>query len=669
MDSSVAEIKQMRSRIDLIKKHDHAYHVDDSPLISDSEYDQLKRELLELEKTYPEFIQADSPSRRVGGSPVAELTKTPHRTPMLSLTSITDWAELTAFDHRIRSAFPSEEIEYDLEYKFDGLAIELIYHDGILHRALTRGDGEVGEDVTHTVKTISNLPVRLTPREPGVIEIRGEVIIPRRGFARMNAEKILHSDREFSNPRNAAAGSVRQLDARVAARRPLAFYAYQFVAGRPDEIRTQQQALTWMSSRGFSLGTQPMLVRDLKLIQQHYDMLSQNRDNLPFEIDGLVIKLNDLSQQERLGSTATSPRHAIAYKFPPQSAIATLTGVEWQVSRVGALTPVAMFTPVQLGGTTVTRSTLHNLPHIEKLDLHLGDRISVSRRGDVIPKIERSWPEFRPTQTVKVTAPTHCPSCNHPINAKPDEVPIYCRQGWDCPQQRLATMLHFASRRAMDIPEFGEAWAAKLAEMNIVQSLGDIYRLYDLQKELLADGTINPTSLGRLLSYIDLSRHVQLDRFIYALGIEGVGIATSKALAREFKTIQAFMKAGVKTLAGVAGIGDYSAAAIHRWTHNPTNLRQVEDLLAAGVRTDFTLIDPNLPLLHQKWAITGTFDKYSRSLMTQLLERKGATVVASVTLDTTGLIAGSGSGYKLNQAIAHEVPVYSLEHFEKMIAD
>lgn len=585
MDSVIPEVRQMRALIDLLKKHDHAYHAEDNPQITDAEFDALKRELLALEASHPEFIQTDSPSRLVGQTPLKTFVQGEHRIPMLSLANIYTWEELAAFDHRVRAAFPGETIEYDLEYKFDGLAVSLVYQDGILQQALTRGDGQIGEDVTHTVRTIRNLPVRLTPCEYGVVEVRGEVVIPKRGFARLNTERRRLKLDEFANPRNAAAGSIRQLDPVVAASRPLAFYAYSLARVEPDpEIVSQHQALCWLESRGFSLGHGPMLARDIDTIQSNFESLMERRDELQMAIDGLVIKVNRLDQQQRLGFNASAPKFAVAYKFPPQIALTTLERVTWLVTRSGKVVPIAEFTPVVVNGVTLTSCSLYNFAQFEKLDLHLVDRISVSRRGDVIPKLERVWVEgFRQPGAVKIEAPKHCPSCGSLLILE-NNTHLMCMSGWDCPAQKAESLMRFCSKAGMDIGALRGEGIAFLIEYNLVNSIADLYRLADQRETLLNSPGLSAKKLDKIIESVAQSRHVPLHRFIYALGIPGIDVSSAKNLAKQCVSLRAFVRMTEDDLNLLPAVGKHQAHNVSLWLSNEQNQRLIESLISAGVR-------------------------------------------------------------------------------------
>lgn len=649
------QIQQMRRLIQLLAQHNHAYYVMDAPSISDAEYDQLFHQLKALEEQYPQLVQPDSPTSKVGGMALTKFQSVQHTVPMLSLGNIFDLDDLIAFDQRIRDRLPSQHYDYEIELKFDGLAVSLWYEKGQFIRGVTRGDGEVGEDITHTVSTIRNLPKVLSQLDdqqlPEFLEVRGEVLIPKSGFLKLNRDNEARGEKTFANPRNAAAGSLRQLNPDIAAARPLAFYAYGIAQCTPHHgFITQADSLKWLDSLGFEAGPERVVVDSVNAVQDIYNQIQERRASLPMEIDGLVIKVNDLNQQKQLGFLSREPRWATAYKFPAQAALTIVENIEWQIGRIGTLTPVARLKPVYVGGVTVSNVTLHNIGEIHRLDVRIGDTVSVYRTGDVIPKVERVWPEFRPLDAVAVVLPDCCPVCESPVVMPEGEALARCSGGLYCAAQRIEAIRHFVSRKAMDIEGLGERWVESLLEKGLVNNVADIYQLQQHRTALLELDKMGEKSLENLLAAIEASKQTTFSRFIYALGIRGVGENTSRMLADTFQTLEALEVADLDTLKKTPDVGAITAEWIYDFFRAEHNREVVERLRQAGI--DWPLPAPRTrqPLTGESWVITGTLTEFSREEATQHLQALGARVSGSISAKTRTLVAGDKAGSKLEKA-------------------
>lgn len=487
--ATTSVIEQMRQLIQLIAKHNHAYYVMDQPTISDSEYDHLFHQLKALEEQYPDQVQSDSPTTKVGGQALSKFQSVTHVVPMLSLGNVFNQEDLFAFARRVEERLPNQKVQYEVELKLDGLAISLWYENGVLIRGVTRGDGETGEDITQNVKTIRNLPKVLHSDHfeiPRLLEVRGEVLMPKSGFEKLNADQEAKGEKTFANPRNAAAGSLRQLDPNIAASRPLAFYAYGIAQCEPNHnLTTMHDSLQWLTQLGFEIAERQYLCNSIQEVQQRYEQIQQERPDLQVEIDGMVVKVDDLKQQQQLGFLSREPRWATAYKFPAQAALTTVDQIDWQVGRTGTLTPVARLNPVFVGGVTVSNVTLHNIGEIHRLDVRVGDTVSVYRTGDVIPKVEKVWPEFRSPEAEIVHLPESCPVCASPVVMPEGEALARCSGGLYCAAQRIEAIRHFVSRKALDIEGLGDRWVESLLHLDLLKDVADIYHLHEHRETLL----------------------------------------------------------------------------------------------------------------------------------------------------------------------------------------
>ncbi len=662
-----AIVAQMRQLIQLLAQHNHAYYVMDQPSIEDSEYDQLFHQLKNLEQQYPDLIQPDSPINRVGGKPLSKFENITHTVPMLSLGNVFNQDDLFAFARRIEERLPNQKIEYDVELKFDGLAISLWYENGILTRGVTRGDGETGEVITENVKTIRNLPKVLsseTTEIPTLLEVRGEVLMPKAGFEKLNAENEAKGEKIFANPRNAAAGSLRQLDPNVAASRPLAFYAYGIAQCEPPHGQnTMSESLEWLTQFGFAVGERHFVCQSIEEVQEKYEQINQERPNLLVEIDGMVIKVNHLKQQQQLGFLSREPRWATAYKFPAVAALTTVDNIDWQVGRTGTLTPVARLNPVAVGGVTVSNVTLHNIGEIHRLDVRVGDTVSVYRSGDVIPKVEKVWLEFRPNDTVEVHLPENCPVCASPVVMPEGEALARCSGGLYCSAQRIEAIRHFVSRKAMDIEGLGDRWAESLLHLDLLNDVADIYHLHEHREKLLTIEKMGEKSVQNLIDSIENSKKTTLASFIYALGIRGVGETTARMLANTFQTLDALCQADLEALKKTPDVGDITAEWIVDFFQAPHNLEVVDRLLAAGIHWDAPVAPSRQPLNGESWVVTGTLSTMGRDEATQLLQALGARVSGSVSSKTKCVVAGEKAGSKLEKAEKLNIPVLTEQQF------
>ncbi|GAA5560114.1 NAD-dependent DNA ligase LigA [Acinetobacter seifertii] len=665
-------IEQMRQLIQLIAKHNHAYYVMDQPTISDSEYDHLFHQLKALEEQNPELIQADSPTTKVGGQALSKFESVTHVVPMLSLGNVFNQEDLFAFARRVEERLPNQKVQYEVELKLDGLAISLWYENGVLVRGVTRGDGETGEDITQNVKTIRNLPKVLHSEKyeiPRLLEVRGEVLMPKSGFEKLNADQEAKGEKTFANPRNAAAGSLRQLDPNIAASRPLAFYAYGIAQCEPNHnLTTMHDSLQWLTELGFQIAERQYLCNSIQEVQQRYEQIQQERPNLQVEIDGMVVKVDDLKQQQQLGFLSREPRWATAYKFPAQAALTTVEQIDWQVGRTGTLTPVARLNPVFVGGVTVSNVTLHNIGEIHRLDVRVGDMVSVYRTGDVIPKVEKVWPEFRPAEAEIVHLPENCPVCASPVVMPEGEALARCSGGLYCAAQRIEAIRHFVSRKALDIEGLGDRWVESLLHLDLLKDVADIYHLHEHRETLLGIEKMGEKSVQNLIDAIEASKKTTLARFIYALGIRGVGETTARMLANTFQTLEALKAADIEALKKTPDVGDITAEWIADFFLAPHNIEVLDRLIAAGIHWDAPTAPTRQPLNGESWVLTGTLEQMTRDQATQMLQALGARVSGSVSSKTKCVVAGEKAGSKLEKAAKLGIPVMNETDFLSLMA-
>jgi DNA ligase (NAD+) len=630
---------------------EHAYYVLDQPLVPDAEYDRLYRELLDLEQKHPDWISADSLSQRVGGTPLKVFNEVKHAVPMLSLNNAFEESELINFDRRCRDGLGLEGVEYACELKFDGLAITLRYEHGILVQAATRGDGASGEDVTINIRTIRAIPLRLTGKKiPDVLEVRGEVFMHRDDFEKMNKHAATLGEKEFANPRNAAAGSLRQLDSKITAKRPLSFFAYGLGAFEPANWppKTHSQLLDHYVELGLPVCQERRVVSSVEGLNQFYQEIGRKRNQLPYEIDGVVYKVNSFIQQNTLGFVSRAPRFAIAHKYPAQEEITTVLGIDVQVGRTGAITPVARLSPVLVGGVTVTNATLHNEDEVRRKDVRVGDTVVVRRAGDVIPEVVSVVLDRRPKHTQPFEIPSRCPICDSHIERLVDEAVARCSGGLFCAAQRKQALLHFAHRRAMDIEGLGDKIVDQLVDLNLVRTPADLYRLgFSALANLERMGD---KSADNLIRSIAQSKSTSLPRFIFGLGIRHVGESTAKDLAKYFGTMQALMDAQMEDLLTVNDVGPVVANSIISFMSESHNREVIEQLLASGIEFQVEEQIAGVDLSGKTFVLTGTLPTMSRDQAKALLEAAGAKVAGSVSQKTSYVVAGSDAGSKLEKA-------------------
>jgi DNA ligase (NAD+) len=651
----------------LLHHHAHRYYVLDDPELPDAEYDKLFQELQSLEEQHPELLTADSPTQRVGGKTLDVFAKVRHKVPMLSIRTETD-IEATgaqAFDARVRKelelAADAPPVEYVAELKFDGLAINLRYESGVLVQAATRGDGEIGEDVTQNIRTIGQIPLRLPMDAPAVLEVRGEVFMDRAGFDRLNElqrEKIdkgMKNEKTYVNPRNAAAGAVRQLDPAIARQRPLSFFAYGWgevtpvEEGGPD-FKTHYEAMLTIRSWGFPVSSRTQLAKGADELVAYHQSVGRERDSLPFDIDGVVYKVNSFALQRQLGFVSREPRWAVAHKYPAQEQLTTMLAIDVQVGRTGKLTPVARLDPVFVGGTTVSNATLHNLFELRRKGARVGDKVIIRRAGDVIPEVVGVVPEKRKSYVPNFRMPRTCPICGSDVVREKGEVNHRCSGGLFCGAQRKQAILHYAQRRAVDIEGLGEKLVDQLVDAGVIKVLPDLYRLgLSALSEL---DRMAEKSAQNVLAALEKSKRTSLPRFLYGLGIRHIGEATAKDLARHFGKLDAIMDASVEQLLEVPDVGPIVAGSLYTFFQQPHNREVVEQLRACGVtweESERAARAPQ-PLAGKTIVLTGTLPTLSRDQAKDMLEAAGAKVAGSVSKKTDYVVAGAEAGSKLDKA-------------------
>ena len=632
-----------------IEEHNYHYYVLDDPTIPDAEYDRLMQELIELESRYPELVIPDSPTQRIGAAPLDEFKEVRHVVPMLSLSNAFDEDEMRAFDKRIRDKLKVDIIEYAAETKLDGLAISLLYENGSLVCGATRGDGAKGEDVTHNVRTIKSVPLHLKDNFPARLEIRGEVFMNKKGFKNLNEEQKKSNGKIFANPRNAAAGSLRQLDPSITAKRPLLFFGYAVgLCNGIKKIDKQTDILKLLKKWGIPVSPETRTVTGLNGCFEYYHEIGKRRARLPYEIDGVVFKVNDFNQQETLGFVSRAPRWAIAYKFPPEEVMTKVTDIEIQVGRTGALTPVARLEPVYVGGVTVTNATLHNEDEIKRKDIRVGDTVIIRRAGDVIPEVVSVIREKRPRHIRPFHMPDKCPVCGSNVEKIEGEAISRCSGGLFCLAQQVQSIIHFASRRAMDIEGLGDKLVEQLVEKGLVRKVSDLYTL--TADQLASLERMGEKSANNILEALKNSKKTTLNRFLYALGIREVGEATAKALANYFTTLDAVMHAGVDELEEVPDIGPVVAQHIHSFFSEKHNNDVIKHLLDAGISWPEIEKKKNVPLAGKTFVLTGTLEEMTRDEAKDHLELLGAKVSGSVSAKTDYVVAGADPGSKLEKA-------------------
>lgn len=651
-----------------IERHNRLYHLEDQPEISDADYDALFRELLAIEQEHPELATAESPSSKVGAPRAEKFAPVPHAVPMLSLKNAKNEAEFSDYDHSLRTTFlaRAQAIEYACEMKLDGVAVELTYENGRLVRASTRGDGLVGEDITENVLTLASVPQRLTPPCPDLVDVRGEIYMELADFRALNQAQEEAGAKTFANPRNAAAGSLRQLDAGVTASRPLKIFCYGVGRLTTESAPSQITLLEQLGSWGLRVNLDgTACVTGVEGVISTFRQMQARREALPFEIDGLVVKVNDLALQQELGMVSRSPRWAIALKFPPRQEQTVVEGISLQVGRTGAITPVAHLKPVSVSGVMVSRASLHNWDEIERLDIRIGDQVIVERAGDVIPDVVRVLVEMRNGSEQAVPLPEACPECAEPVRKKPGEVVPRCTNP-HCPAQTIERIKHFVSRDAMDIEGLGEK---QLAQLIAADKIRDVADLYSLSKEdLFAMVRMGDTLAEKLLRSIEASKHQPLSRLLFALGIRHVGRSTARILAKRFASLDELAQCDRERLTAIHEIGDKVAESLIDYLQSPDKVMLLTKLRAAGVEPgDEAVIQQDGTLTGKTFVITGTLAKWSRKEAEELVEKLGGRAAGSVSKKTDYVLAGENAGSKLEKAQKLGIAILDEDAFARLI--
>ena len=665
----IAIQKQINDLRMQLNDHNYRYYVLDDPLISDSEYDQLFRELQKLETNNPNLITEDSPTRRVGAEPLSSFGSWTHRMPMLSLANAMNEDELAAFDTRVKKGLDTEkDLEYMAEPKLDGLAVELVYENGFFVNGSTRGDGITGEDITQNLKTITAIPLSLRKngqKTPPLLEVRGEVFITKDGFKKLNRNQEKEELSPFANPRNAAAGSLRQLDSKITATRPLSIYCYE--AGRIDGISfdTHEDFLSILKEWGFPVNPEIQKVNNAETMVAFHRNLEAKRDSLPYEIDGTVFKVNAINQRNALGIRSRSPRWAIAGKFKAQQATTLVQNIIPSVGRTGAVTPVARLEPVNVGGVVVTNATLHNQDEIDRKDVRVGDTVLIQRAGDVIPEVVKVIPAKRPPETKTYQLPTECPSCGQEVFRPEGEVVARC-QNLSCPAQVKGRIEHFVSKGALDIDGFGEKLVDQLVDKKLILTVDDIFKLnFD---DLVNLDRMAEKSALNILTAIQDSKQTTFARFVYALGIRNVGAHLSKVLEKAFVgDIEKFMNAEEEELEAIDEVGPIVAETITTFLSNCTNTDVIESCLSLGIRLKKVEEPKSLLLQGKTFVFTGALTQFSRNEAKEMTEAHGGKVSGSVSKNTDFVVAGPGAGSKLKKATELDIPVLSEAEFLDML--
>ncbi len=658
-----ARVEELRA---LIRNYDYHYYVLDQPLVSDAEYDRLFRELKDLENQYPELVTPDSPTQRLGGVPATTFRPVPHAVPMLSLDNCFTSEELVEWDARVRRLLSVSSVEYVCEPKLDGLSVELVYEQGFLTLGSTRGDGSTGEDVTANLRTIKQVPLRLFPVNgvvPALLEVRGEVYMERAAFQGLNRERERAGQPLFANPRNAAAGSLRQLDPRITAGRPLKFFAYHVGRVEGLELSTQVQLLTTLSQLGLPVNPVWRLCRTLAEVQEFYGELLSRRNEFPYDTDGMVVKVNEFAWRAVLGEVARAPRWAIAYKFPAQEATTRVLDIVVQVGRTGVLTPVAVLEPVEVSGVTVSRATLHNEDEVRRKDVRIGDWVLVRRAGEVIPEVVKPLLERRSGAEREFRMPQRCPECGGPVVRPEGEVAHRC-ENLSCPARIRQSIRHFASRRAADIQGLGDKLIDQLVENGLLRKVSDIYRLK--KADLLVLERMGDKSAQNLLDQIEKSKGMSLERLIFALGIQHVGETAAQLLAERFSSLEALAQASPMDLQGIPGVGPKMASTIADFFANPENRRLMEELRALGVVPSGTRPRGG-PLAGKTLVFTGTLRSLTREEARRLVEAQGGRVASAVSRKVDLLVVGSDPGSKVEEARRLGIPTLDEAEFRRLL--
>ncbi|ATW23410.1 NAD-dependent DNA ligase LigA [Candidatus Formimonas warabiya] len=663
------KLEEAKKRVHALKEeiqvHNRAYYELDRPTISDAEYDLLVRELVALETAFPELVTPDSPSQRVGGKPLEGFKAVRHREPLLSLGNAFSGEDLLSFHHRVTQAVGGDKVEYVVEFKIDGLTVALSYQNSLLVTGATRGDGEVGEDITQNLKTIATVPLQLNS-PVAVLEVRGEAFMPKKAFLRLNEDREEAGAPVFANPRNAAAGSLRQLDPKVAASRQLQVFVYDILYLDGASIDTHGEALKYLEQQGFLVNQERFCSGDMEQVISYIRHWSEKRHELPYEIDGMVLKVNDLSQRRELGATSKAPRWAIAYKFPAEQARTRVTDIMVRVGRTGVLTPTAILEPVRLAGSTVSRATLHNEDNIRDKDIKIGDTVVIHKAGDVIPEVLNVIADQRTGQEQPFTMPERCPECGSQVVRLPGEAAFRCTGG-ACPAQLRESVIHFVSRDAMDIEGLGPAVVAQLLEAGLVKDVADLYFLS--KEQLLGLERMGEKSVDNLLKAIENSKGNSLAQLIFALGIRYVGARTGKILASSLRSLDQLATTGVDQLISIPEIGIKMAESIHVYFREEQNLRILEKLKKAGVNMEAKETPGEILLSGKTFVITGTLPNLSRKEAQTLIEENGGKVSGSVSKNTDYVVVGEDPGSKYDKAVALNISLLDEAQLLKMLKE
>lgn len=647
--------------IKLIEKANYDYYTLDNPTVTDREYDNWMSELLDIEERHPEIKRKDSPSEKIGGEVISEFKKVEHKIGMFSISDVFNESEIVAFDERIRKEFPNPS--YVCELKIDGLAVSLQYEKGILKRAATRGNGLVGEDITHNVKTIGTIPLRLN--KPVDIEVRGEIYMPLKAFNELNEKRLKNGEPIFQNPRNAAAGSIRQLDSSVAKSRKLDAFLYHV----PEtDKKTHYEALMELKELGFIVNPNIRLVKNIDEILDYINEWTARRGELPYDIDGIVIKVNDIHMQRELGFTAKYPRWVIAYKFPAEDVKTRLTDIVCTVGRTGQITPNAVFDPVKVMGSTIRRATLHNGDYIKEKNLKIGDNIFVHKAGDVIPEVVGPCLEDRTGNEREFVMPDKCPICGTSLVLTESGIDLKCPNDL-CPARNIESLIHFCDRKAMNIEGLGERIIEDFYNMKFITSIIDIYNIKDRKEELIELEGFGDKSVNKLLDNIEKSKQNSLEKLLFAIGISGIGEKNAKILAKKFMNIDNLMNASLEDLTNISDVGPILANSIYNFFRDEDNIKLINDLKNIGMNMNYlgAQIKENEELLNKRIVVTGTLKKYTRDEIQNLIELNGGLWSTSVTKKTYAVIVGENPGSKYDKAKELNIPIWTEEDFDKVI--
>jgi DNA ligase (NAD+) len=660
--SAAQRVKKLREELE---RHNHLYFVQNKPAVSDQEYDALMRELIDLEKAHPELASADSPSQRVGGEPLEGFDSVAHAVPMMSIDNTYDEAEVRAFDGRVRKAL-GEAPRYVLEEKVDGVSASLRYEKGVLVLAATRGDGRRGDDITTNVRTIHDIPLRLANEAPAVMEIRGEIYMPNAEFTRLNQVKEEAAEEPLANPRNATAGTLKQLDSKLVAKRRLKFMAHG--VGEIDQMPVDSywDWIKFVTKLGIPVSEHAERVDSVDEVIRRIEDFAKVRQKLPYQTDGMVVKVDDFAQRAKLGQRSKAPRWVIAFKYQPDQVETTLSGVTWQVGKLGTLTPVAELEPVFVAGTTVKRASLHNIEQIQRLDVRVGDRVVIEKAGEIIPQVVKVVVEKRPRGSEPIEAPKTCPSCGAKTQKEADTPYTLCINP-ACPAQLRGRLRSFCARGQMNIEHLGEALIDQLVEHKLVKTFADIYRLK--KEDLLGLERMAEKSAQNVIDSIATARDRGLDRLLAGLGIRHVGSTVARLLAENFGSLEALAEASQEELSAVNGVGEVIAESVYNFFHNPASMDAIEQLKSEGIDPKMKKVakPADLPLAGQTIVVTGTLEKYKRPEIEELIVKLGGRAAKSVSKKTSFVVAGTDAGSKLDKARELSVPVRTEEEFDSLI--